>query len=108
MQGLGLATLLLAHLAEVAHGNGIAVFFAEVLPQNHRMIEVFRESGFPVETSSEAGSIRVEFPTSFSPEAVRRFQERDRTAAAAAVRHFLAAADGRRGRRLAATRHGRW
>ena len=89
MQGLGLATLLLAHLAEVARGNGVAVFFAEVLPQNHRMIEVFRESGFPVETSSEPGSIRVEFPTSFSPEAIRRFEERDRTAAAAAVRHFL-------------------
>jgi acetate---CoA ligase (ADP-forming) len=89
MQGLGLATLLLAHLAEVAHENGIAVFCAEVLPQNHRMIEVFRESGFPVETSSEPGSIRVEFPTSFSPEAVRRFQERDRIAAAAAVHNIL-------------------
>ena len=89
MQGLGLATLLLAHLAEVAHGNGIGVFFAEVLPQNHRMIEVFRESGFPVETSSAPGSIRMEFSTSFSPEAIRRFEERDRLAAVAAVRHFL-------------------
>ena len=89
MQGLGLATLLLAHLAEAAHANGVAVFFAEVLPQNHRMIEVFRESGFPVETSSAPGAIRAEFPTSFSPEAVRHFEERDRLAAAAAVRHFL-------------------
>ncbi|MGA8747068.1 MAG: GNAT family N-acetyltransferase [Solirubrobacterales bacterium] len=89
MQGLGLATLLLAHLAEVAHANGIAVFYAEVLPQNHRMIDVFRESGFLLETSSEPGSVRVEFPTSLSPAAVRRFQERDRIAAAAAVRHFL-------------------
>ena len=89
MQGLGLATLLLGHLAEVAHDNGVAVFFAEVMPQNHRMIEVFRESGFPVDTSSAPGSIGVEFPTSFSPEAISRFEERDRLAAAAAVRHFL-------------------
>jgi GNAT superfamily N-acetyltransferase len=42
MQGQGLGTILLAHLAEVAEENGIAVFVAEVLPQNHRMVEVFR------------------------------------------------------------------
>ena len=52
LQGLGLGTLLLAHLAEVAQENGISVFTAEVMPENHRMIEVFRESGFPVEMSS--------------------------------------------------------
>ncbi len=89
MQDQGLATLLLAHLAEVARENGIGVFFAEVLPQNHRMIGVFRESGFPVETSSLPGSIRVEFPTSFSPPAIARFEQRDQIAAAAAVKHFL-------------------
>ena len=106
MQGLGLATLLLAHLAEVAHGNGIGVFFAEVLPQNHRMIEVFRESGFPVETSSAPGSIRVEFPTSFSPEAIaalrgaRPARRRRRGAA------LPGAADRRRDRRLPPPRHG--
>ena len=55
LQGLGLGTLLLAHLAEVAQDNGISVFTAEVMPENHRMIEVFRESGFPVEMSSSAG-----------------------------------------------------
>ena len=64
LQGKGLATLLLAHLAEVASENGISVFWAEVMPQNHRMLEVFRESGFPVEVSSEPGAIRVELPTS--------------------------------------------
>jgi acetate---CoA ligase (ADP-forming) len=66
LQGKGLGTLLLAHLAEVASENGISVFWAEVMPQNHRMLEVFRESGFPVETSSEPGAIRVELPTSFA------------------------------------------
>ncbi len=89
LQGQGLGTILLAHLAEVAGEAGVEVFFAEVLPQNHRMIEVFRESGFPIETSSEPGSIRVEMPTSFTGEAVGRFEERDRLAAEAAVRRFL-------------------
>ena len=89
MQGQGLGTILLAHLAEVAQDNGITLFFAEVLPQNHRMIEVFRESGFPIETSSEPGSIHLELPTSFTAQSVDRFEERDRLAAAAAVRRFL-------------------
>ena len=90
MQGGGLATLLLAHLAEVAQENRIPLFFAEVLPENRRMIEVFRESGFPVEVSSHPGAIRIEMPTSFSPEAVERFERRDQLAARAAVRRFLA------------------
>ena len=90
MQGRGLGTLLLAHLAEVAEENGIPTFVAEVMPDNHRMIEVFRESGLPLEISSQPGAIRVEMPTSFSPEAIERFEQRDRLAARAAVRHFLA------------------
>ncbi len=89
MQGQGLGTILLAHLAEVAGENGIAVFVAEVLPQNHRMVEVFRESGFPVEISSIPGAISVELPTSFSGGAIESFEERDRLAAEAAVRHFV-------------------
>ncbi len=90
LQGQGLGTILLAHLAEVAQANGIEAFFAEVMPENHRMIDVFRESGFPIATSSEPGAIHVELPTDFGPDAVGRFEERDRLAAEAAVRRFLA------------------
>ncbi|HET8565543.1 MAG TPA: GNAT family N-acetyltransferase [Solirubrobacterales bacterium] len=89
MQGQGLATILLAHLAEVAAENGIPTFVAEVLPQNHRMIEVFRRSGFPTRTRTDPGLLRVEMPTSFSPESLARFEERDRLAARAAVRPIL-------------------
>ncbi len=89
LQGHGLATLLLAHLAEVALDNGIPLFHAEVMPENHRMMEVFRDSGFPVEISSEPGAIRVVFPTSFEEEAARSFEDRDRLAAEAALRFFL-------------------
>ncbi|HEY8467625.1 MAG TPA: GNAT family N-acetyltransferase [Solirubrobacterales bacterium] len=90
LQGQGLGTILLAHLAEAARGVGVETLEAEVMPHNHRMIEVFRESGFPVELSSEPGSIHIELPTEFSDDARARFQQREAIAAAAAARHFLA------------------
>ena len=89
-QGRGIATILLAHLAEVAHQQGISTFFAEVLPYNHRMIDVFRESGFPVEVRSLPDVLELELPTSLSPAAIERFEERERTAAVAAVRSVVA------------------
>ncbi len=88
-QGHGIGTILLAHLAGVAEKHGISTFTAEVLPANHRMIEVFRESGFPVDMRATPEAIAIELPTSLSPEAVTRFEERERIAAVAAVRSFL-------------------
>jgi acyl-CoA synthetase (NDP forming)/GNAT superfamily N-acetyltransferase len=89
MRGQGLATILLAHLAEVAAERGIERFVAEVLPENRRMIEVFRESGFPTELKRGPDDLRVSFPTGFTAEVLERYASRDRVAAAAAARHFL-------------------
>ena len=88
-QGKGISTILLAQLAEVANRNGITTFTAEVLPVNHRMIGVFRESGFPVELRSTPEAIAVDLPTSLSDEALERFHERERLSAIAAVRSVL-------------------
>ncbi|MGH2735189.1 MAG: GNAT family N-acetyltransferase [Actinomycetota bacterium] len=88
-QGRGLGTILLAHLAQAAEGSGVYVFEAEVLPENHRMIEVFRQSGFQVKMRSEPGVIKVEFPTSISAGALERFESREQTAAVAAMRNFF-------------------
>ncbi|HEU4396275.1 MAG TPA: GNAT family N-acetyltransferase [Actinomycetota bacterium] len=90
MQGQGLGTILLGQLAEAADQAGVGVLSAEVLPQNHRMVRVFRDSGFPVTTQSVPGVLLVELPTSLSPEALERFEQREQTAAAAAMRAFLA------------------
>jgi acetyl coenzyme A synthetase (ADP forming)-like protein len=89
-QGRGISTILLAHLAAVAEQHGITTFTAKVLPANHRMIDVFRASGFPVELRPTCDAIEIELPTSLSPDALARFEERDRTSAIAAVRRFLA------------------
>ncbi len=88
-QGRGLATTLLAHLADAAAAEGIAVFCAVTLPENHRMIGVFRDSGFPVEVRSQPGELQIRFPTSLTPEGRERFGARERDAAVAAVAHVL-------------------
>lgn len=88
-QARGISTILLAHLAEVAEQHGISTLFAQVLPHNYRMIQVFRESGFPVKLRSAPETLEIELPTSLSAAAVERFEERERIGAVAAVRSFL-------------------
>jgi len=89
MQGRGLGTILLAHLAEAAAENGIETFAAEVLPSNHQMVEMLQERDFPVEIRTEPDTLCVELPTALSDEAIARFEDRDRIAAVEAVRAFL-------------------
>jgi acyl-CoA synthetase (NDP forming) len=89
MQGRGLATVLLAHLAQEASARGIGEFVATVLPENRRMINVFRDSGFPVVVHASAEGIEVEFPTDLGEAARARFEDRDRMAAVAAVERVL-------------------
>ncbi len=88
-QGRGLGTLLLCQLAEVASANGIQVFEAEVIAANRKMLGVFRESGFPLETNATAGQVHRTFPTSFTPEALQRFEQRESTAAVNALKLFF-------------------
>ena len=90
MQGKGLGTILLGQLAEAADQAGIGTLDAEVLPHNHKMIKVFRDSGFPVKTHAVPGVVLVEVSTSLTPEGLERFERREQTAAAAAMRVFLA------------------
>jgi acyl-CoA synthetase (NDP forming)/RimJ/RimL family protein N-acetyltransferase len=89
LRGRGLATILMAHLAQTARAAGIDTFVADVLADNRRMIEVFTESGFPATLARGEDGLQVELPTRLSPAALRRYEERARIAAAAAVARFL-------------------
>jgi acetyl coenzyme A synthetase (ADP forming)-like protein len=89
MQGKGLGTILLGQLAEAANQLGIQVLDAEVLAENHQMVKVFRDCGFPVKTHSLPGYLLIEFPTSLSAEALARFERREQVAATAAMRTFF-------------------
>jgi GNAT superfamily N-acetyltransferase len=76
LQGHGIGTLLLVHLAAVAACNGISVFIAQVMPSNHKMIDVFRDSGFPVKQRTANGVTEIELLTSASavfPQHLHRF-----------------------------------
>jgi acetyl coenzyme A synthetase (ADP forming)-like protein len=88
-QGQGIATLLLAHLAQLAEASGIVTFVAWVHPANRRMLQVFRDSGFPIKVRSEPGVLEIELPSQLGQEAIDHFEERDRIGAVAAVRHVL-------------------
>ena len=76
MQDKGLGTILLGQITEAARELGVQVLGAEVLPQNHQMIKVFRDCGFPVKTHTVPGALLIEFPTSLPPEAVERWVQR--------------------------------
>jgi hypothetical protein len=75
----GLGTILLSQLSGAAEQARIAVLSAEVLPQNHRMLHVFRDCGFPLTTRTLPGAVLVELATSRSsatPDAVQPSQVR--------------------------------
>ncbi len=89
-QGRGLGTILLGQLAEAAHAAGVTLLDAEVLPQNHQMLQVLRDAGLPLTVRSLPGVVMAELPTSLSPEALERFEQREQLAAVAALRGVLA------------------
>ncbi len=73
LHDLGLATLLVIRLAEFAERSQIDRFFAEVLPENHAMLGVFRH-GFGATTRNRPDVIEVEFPTSSWRAAQAKFE----------------------------------
>ncbi len=58
-QGHGIATALLHRLASYARAKGITTFVAITMGSNARMIEVLRNSGFPMTTQYSQGTLEV-------------------------------------------------
>jgi acyl-CoA synthetase (NDP forming)/GNAT superfamily N-acetyltransferase len=88
-QHRGIASVLLAHLAESAAAAGVETLTAVVLPENQLMIEVVRESGFPLAVHRSPGEIKIELGTRLDPAGLERVEERERVASAAAVERVL-------------------
>ncbi len=60
-QGKGIGSVLLEHLAAIGQELGVEQFTAEVLPQNRRMLNVFKEAGYAVHHHFEDGVVAVSF-----------------------------------------------
>ena len=87
--GRGLATLMLEYLAAHGRRRGFDNFTATVLPENYRMLNVFRRAGFAVKTKFADGVIDVKLGIDVTAEASALISERARQARAASVARIL-------------------
>jgi acetyl coenzyme A synthetase (ADP forming)-like protein len=89
-QGRGIGTVLLEHLAVLAHEAGITEFEADVMGENNRMLSVFANSGFRAKRSIEGGVFHLSFPVEETEEFAEARDRRERAATAESVRPLLA------------------
>jgi acyl-CoA synthetase (NDP forming)/RimJ/RimL family protein N-acetyltransferase len=88
-QGRGLAQLLLEHLAQAGRERGVRRFVAEVLPENVRMIKIFRDAGYKVEGGFEDGVMRLVFGIDPTDTSVGVMQSREHRAEARSIQAFF-------------------
>jgi len=90
-QGKGLASVLLEHLAAAARERGVRRFVAEVLPQNGRMLAVFKEAGYEVRQRTEDGVVQVTFDIDPTDRSLAVAADREHRAEARSMRALLTA-----------------
>jgi acetyl coenzyme A synthetase (ADP forming)-like protein len=88
-QGRGIGTILLEHLAAAAREHGIARFVADVLPQNAKMLNVFRRAGFAERAALEAGVVSVTLDLIDSDRSLDAARERERVATVRSIERLL-------------------
>jgi acetyl coenzyme A synthetase (ADP forming)-like protein len=90
-QGRGLGTLLLEHLAVIARANGFEYFSADTLTTNQKMLAVFADAGWTVDSRLESmGTVHVRFAIAPTEHSIAAVEERERHAEAASMARFLA------------------
>ncbi|MBY9073605.1 bifunctional GNAT family N-acetyltransferase/acetate--CoA ligase family protein [Nocardioides sp. WL0053] len=88
-QGRGIAQLLLEHLAQAGRERGVKKFVAEVLPENMRMIQIFRDAGYHVAGGFADGVMRFEFPIDSTETSISVMLSREHRAEAASIQRFF-------------------
>jgi len=81
-QGRGISTLLLERLAGLAAANGYIELEAEVLPDNHPMLGVFKSSGFQNHQVWDSDTVHIELPVTGAAAVWERADLRERIAVA--------------------------
>ena len=88
-QGRGLGSVLLEHLAAAARERGIHRFVADVLPQNRKMVAVFREAGYGVTHHFDHGVIALAFDIDPTDRSLAVMEAREHRSEAASLGALL-------------------
>jgi len=88
-QGRGIGSVLLEHLAAAARERGVRRFVAEVLPQNRKMMSVFRDAGYEVRHQFEDGVISLGFDLDPTEKSLAVMASREHRAEARSVHALL-------------------
>lgn len=85
-QGKGLGSLLLERLAIAADAEGLKRLTAVVLPNNRKMLDIFKASGYRTHRVWDHGDVQIVFEIEPTRESVLRSEGRDHTATIASMR----------------------
>ncbi|GAA4759398.1 bifunctional GNAT family N-acetyltransferase/acetate--CoA ligase family protein [Nocardioides endophyticus] len=88
-QGRGIGQLLLEHLSQAGRERGVERFVAEVLPDNTRMIQTFRDAGYRVASEYDEGVLQLEFSIDPTDTAIGLMSAREHKAEAASIDRFF-------------------
>jgi acyl-CoA synthetase (NDP forming)/GNAT superfamily N-acetyltransferase len=88
-QGRGIGQLLLEHLAQAGRERGVDRFVADVLPDNARMIQTFRDAGYRVVSEYDEGVLQLEFSIDPTDTAIGLMMNREHIAEAASIEKFF-------------------
>ncbi|WP_022916162.1 GNAT family N-acetyltransferase [Ruania albidiflava] len=89
VQGKGLGSVLLEHLAAAGRELGVRRFVADVLPQNARMLRVFTDAGYDVQQVYDDGIVAVSFTIRPTDRSMAVLAERERRAEALSMSAIL-------------------
>ena len=87
--GMGAGSLLLEHLAASARQHGVETMLAEVLPENHAMLEVMAAAGFTVHRHRDHDVVLVRLDTETTDTSRSAADARDRYAEARSLHPLL-------------------
>ncbi|WP_235547414.1 MULTISPECIES: bifunctional GNAT family N-acetyltransferase/acetate--CoA ligase family protein [unclassified Nocardioides] len=88
-QGRGIGQLLLEHLSQAGRERGVERFVAEVLPDNTRMIQTFRDAGYRVASEYDEGVLQLEFSIDPTDTAIGLMSAREHKAESASIEKFF-------------------
>ncbi len=91
VQGKGLGSVLLEHVAAAARERGVLEFTAEVLPQNSSMLGVFREAGYALTQQLDDGVVTVSFDLEATERSREVMADREHRAEARSMQGLLSA-----------------